>query len=86
MASKRELKRELRRMIEDVIDECYSIQLYNPKKSNDTNGLIDESVVFYDEMVTEIRNGQSKKDARATINKIGVKTTDLISKLNGLQG
>ena len=85
MASKRELKKELRRMIEDVVEECYSVQLYNPKKAEASDKLIDESVVFYDEMVTEIRHGKSRQDARATINKMGAKADDLIKKLNGLQ-
>ena len=86
MASKRGLKKDLRKMIEDVIEECYSVQLYNPKKQEASDKIIDESAQFYDEMVTEIKNGKSKKDQAATFNKITDKAEDLIKKLNGLQG
>lgn len=85
MLSKRAIKKDLRKMVEDVIEECYSIQLYNPKKEAESNKLIDEVVSFYDETVSEIKKGKNKKDAKATFDKIMDKAEDYVQKLNGLQ-
>ena len=42
MASKRNFKKDLNKMVFDVVEECFSVQLYNESKTEVTNKLIAE--------------------------------------------
>ena len=41
MASKRNFKKDLNKMVFDVVEECFSVQLYNESKTEVTNKLIE---------------------------------------------
>lgn len=49
-------------MIIDVLDECFSIQLYNESKTEATDKLIDEALNFGDDVLAKIHEAKSKKD------------------------
>lgn len=62
MASERALKKEINKGINNVIDESYSIQLYDASKKKKTDALIDEVVKFKNEIITSINAATNKKE------------------------
>ena len=62
MASKRTIKKALNGMIIDVLDECFSVQLYNESKTEATDKLIEEALTFGDDMLAKVHQAKSKKE------------------------
>lgn len=85
MASKRLIKKQLNGMIVDVLDECFSIQLYNESKTDVTNKLIEEALVFGDEVLTKIHTAKTKKDYPAIRQMMEDKGVYFVEELNGIQ-
>lgn len=84
MASKRLLKKNLNKMMYEVVDECYSIQLYNPSKADGTDKLVDDVVAFRNDIFTKIHSAKSNQDFSAIVKQAEEAQDDYISKLNGL--
>jgi hypothetical protein len=84
MASKRKFKRELNYMVFDVIEECFSVQLYDEKKTEVTNQLIDEVIEFRNKMAAKVHASKSKKDFTALNTEVEDAAVDFIHKINGL--
>ena len=85
MASKRNLKKHLVKMVVDVVEESYSIQLYNPKeKTKKTDKLIDEVLDFHDEMRSKIKAAKSKKEFAPLRQHIEKKGNGFYTELEGL--
>ncbi len=84
MASKRKFKRELNYMVFDVIEECFSVQLYDEKKTEVTNQLIDEVIEFRNKMAAKVHASKSKKDFTALNIEVEDAAVDFIHKINGL--
>ncbi len=72
-------------MIIDVLDECFSIQLYNESKTEATDKLIDEALNFGDDVLAKIHEAKSKKDFPAIRQMMEDKGVYFIEELNGLQ-
>jgi hypothetical protein len=85
MANKRVIKKQLNGMIVDVLDECFSIQLYDVKKTEVTDKLIEEALNFGDEMLSKIHQATSKKDFPAIRQAMEDKGIYFVEELNGLQ-
>ncbi|WP_343747764.1 hypothetical protein [Fluviicola sp.] len=85
MANKRLIKKQLNGMIIDVLDECFSIQLYNESKTEATDKLIDEALNFGDDVLAKIHEAKSKKDFPAIRQMMEDKGVYFIEELNGLQ-
>lgn len=85
MASKRELKRDINNMIYDVVDECYSLQLYDESKKKKTDAFIDEAANFQDEITSAIKKAKNKKDFKSIIEKFEKTNEEWRVKLNKLQ-
>ena len=85
MASVRKLKKSLNDMVLDVVEEAYSIQLYDEKKEKKTNDLIDEAVAFLDDMLAKINAAEGKKAYNAVKKEIDEKAENWIEQLNKLQ-
>jgi hypothetical protein len=85
MASKRLIKKQLNAMIVDVIDECFSLQLYDGSKTTSTEKLIEEVLVFGDTVLAQIHQAKSKKDFPAIHQSIEDKGIYFVEELNGLQ-
>jgi predicted site-specific integrase-resolvase len=84
MASKRKFKKELNYMVFDVVEECFSVQLYNVKKTDVTNKLIDEVIEFRNSMTAKIHKAKSKKDFPSLNNEVEDAAVDFIHKINEL--
>ncbi len=72
-------------MIIDVLDECFSIQLYNDSKTEATDKLIDEALNFGDDVLAKIHEAKSKKDFPAIRQMMEDKGVYFIEELNGFQ-
>ena len=84
MASKKEFKKDLNRMVFDIVEECFSIQLYNETKTQVTNELIEEVINFRNEMTGKIHKAKTNKDFPA-IRKVAEEAAeDFVLKLNNL--
>lgn len=84
MASRRYLKRNLNNMIFDIVDECFTIQLNDPAKTDKADKVIDEAADFQDAMLVRINAAKTKADFRPIIDQIENAQVDFINKLNGL--
>lgn len=71
-------------MIVDVLDECFSVQLYNESKTEATDKLIEEVLTFGDDMLAKIHQAKSKKDYPAIRQEMEDKGIYFIEELNGL--
>lgn len=85
MANVRELKKNINGMIYDVVDECYSIQLFNTDKSADSDEFIDDAADFQEEIMREIKQAKSKKDFKAIRDKVDQTRIEWTKRLNKLQ-
>ena len=85
MASKRNFKKQLNYMIFDVVEECYSIQLYNEKKTEVTNKLIDEAIEFRNNMMSRVHQTKSKKDFPVLREEAENASVDFVHKMNEIQ-
>lgn len=72
-------------MIIDVLDECFSIQLYNESKTEATDKLIEEALSFGDSVLAKIHEAKTKKDFPAIHQMMEDKGVYFIEELNGLQ-
>ena len=85
MANIRDLKRNINGMIYDVVDECYSIQLYNASKTEETDVFIDDAADFQEEIMSEIRKAKNKKDFKSIEEKVKKTQEDWVQRLNKMQ-
>lgn len=84
MASKRTIKKQLNGMIFDIVDECFSIQLYKSSQTEVTNKLIDEALDFRDAVLAQIHKAKTKKDYPAIYTSLEDKGVYFVEQLNGL--
>lgn len=85
MASKRTIKKQLNGMTFDVVDECFSVQLYNPAKTDVTNKLVDEVLDYRDVVLAQIHQAKSKKDFPAIYNSMEEKAIYFVEQINAIQ-
>lgn len=84
MANKRQLKKALNNMIFDVVDECFSAQLYNEKKKGASDKLIDDAADFLEQTLSRISAASSKAEFRTIREDIESKADELFEAVNKL--
>lgn len=84
MASKRILKRNVNDMIIDVVEECFSLQMYDESKTKATDKVIDDAAEFQDGILTQIHAAKNKADFKAITATIEAKAIEFVEKLNAL--
>lgn len=84
MASKKMFKKDLNRMVFDVVEECFSVQLYNESKTDVTNELIEEVVTFRNNMTEKIHTAKTKKEFAVLHTEVEDAAVDFVHKINGL--
>lgn len=85
MANVRELKKEVNNMIYDVVEECYSLQLFDDSKTKKTDDFIDEAADFQEEIMAEIKKATKKSDYQKIREKVDKTAEEWVKKLNRLQ-
>ena len=88
MASKRILKKNVNYLFGDLIDECYLWILINPEKdAAKANGIVDEAVEYYDDVMTRIASRKienANKYFGLLSKEVEEKATELVDKINAL--
>ena len=84
MASKRKFKKDLNKMVFDVVEECFSVQLYNESKTQVTNELIEEVISFRNQMTEKIHQAKTNKEFPALHALTEETAINFIHKLNEL--
>ena len=59
MASKRNFKKDLNKMVFEVVEECFSVQLFNDSKTQVTKELIEEVINLRNNMTEKIHNAKT---------------------------
>jgi hypothetical protein len=85
MASKRDIKRDLNNMVFDVVEECFSIQLYDEKKTQETEQFIEDAADFLEQTLTKINAAKTKKDFGPIVEEIENKAETWVERLNSMQ-
>jgi hypothetical protein len=84
MASRKYLKKALNNMVFDIVEECFTIQLFDENKAEKTNVIITEAADFQDAILAEINKAKTKKDFAPINSKIEESALEFITKLNSL--
>lgn len=84
MASVRKLKKDVNNMVFDVVEECFSVQLYNPSKKEETDKFIDEAADFLNETLTRINAASTRADYNAIIKDVEDTADAWLDRLNKL--
>lgn len=84
MASVRKLKKEVNNVVFDVVEECFSIQLYNPSKKEETDAFIDEAADYLEDVLSRINAAKNKKDYASIIEEVEVKADEWLDRLNAM--
>lgn len=84
MASVRSLKKEINNMIYDVVDECFSVQLFDTSKEEVTEAFIDDAVEFQDEIMAAIGRAKVKADYKAIEARVHEVREEWLKRLNAL--
>ena len=76
MTSKRMLKKKITSVVNNIIEECYSIQIIGQGKADkETNLIIDEAVEMFDDMLSRVnaaRAIENKQDLRKHFDSINI--------------
>ncbi len=84
MANKRDLKKALNNMVYELVDECYSIQLYAPEKAEASDKVITETASFHETALSKIGKAKNKAEFKAIIEEIEKNADILFDKVNDL--
>lgn len=69
MNSRRMLKKKINTVMNNIIEECYSMQIYSKgKKDAETNKIIDEAVDLFDDLLSRT-NAARKIDDKGELRK-----------------
>ncbi len=88
MASIKNLKKDINYVLGDIIEECYTWELLNPKADpKGAEAIIDEAITAFDALITHVNSNdvENKKSHYKSINSELEKTANkLIKKINKL--
>lgn len=84
MASKRLLKKRMKRMVYEILNECDYVIVSEGKNADAADKLIDEAVDFHNQMNEKITGANSKVEFRGIVEEIEKKSEDFVKKLNSL--
>lgn len=88
MASIRILKKDINYVLGDIIEECYTWELLNPKAdTKKSEAIIDEAIATFDQLIDKInvKSVENKKDHFKKIEaELEQKANALIDKVNKL--
>ena len=84
MASKRNIKKAVKDVVYDIMDECDYVIVSGSSKSKEANDLMDETVVFYEDSMTKINAAKSKKEFAILRPELEKKAQDFRNKINAI--
>ena len=84
MANKRELKKAINHMVIDIVEECFTVQMFDEAKTEATDAIIEEAAVFQDTILSRINAAKGKADFKEIEETVETTAVSFIEKLNGL--
>ena len=84
MASKRLLKKRVRRMVFEILNDCDYVVVSGGKNADKADKLIDEAVDFHDDIIAKINKATSKKEFTEILGQLDKSGEDFVKKLNAL--
>ena len=71
-------------MVIEIVEECFTVQMFDETKAPASDKLIEEAAAFQDAILAEINKAKTKKDFPAITSKIENSALEFITKLNEL--
>lgn len=84
MANIRQTKKMINSVIYDIVEASYSAQLFNDKKTDASNKIIDAAAAVQDDLLGRINKVRSKKDFPAIIADFEKNADDLYDQVSKL--
>lgn len=84
MASKRILKKRVRSMVFEILNECDYVVVNDGKNADKADALIDEAVDFHDAVIAKINKAATKKEFNEIQDELKKGSLDFTKKLNAL--
>ncbi|MDB2657559.1 hypothetical protein N9Y60_05815 [Crocinitomicaceae bacterium] len=84
MASKKLLKKRVKRIVYEVLDSCDYHIVNGHSSADNADKLIDEAVDFHENIIGRINGSNEKKELRQIASEVDKASADFTDKLNGL--
>jgi hypothetical protein len=84
MASKRILKKKVRSMVFEILNDCDYVVVSGGKNADKADALIDEAVDFHDGIIAKINKATSKKEYNDIHEELKKGSLEFTKKLNSL--
>lgn len=84
MANKRQIKKIVNSVIIDIVEESFSVQLFNESKVEASNKIIDAAANLQDDLLSKINQAKSKSDFKSIYADFESKTDELYDQVNKL--
>ena len=84
MASKREIKKVVKEMVYDIMDECDFHVVSSNKSAEAAENLMDEAVGYHEMMMAKIRVTKDKAGFRALRAQLEDDAVEFVNKINDL--
>lgn len=84
MANKRQIKKIVNNVIIDIVEESYSVQLFNEGKAEASNKIIDAAAELQDALLSRISQAKTKADFKSIYTDFESKTDELYDQVNKL--
>lgn len=84
MSSKKNLKKAIKQMVFEVVEECYTVQLFDESKSEASEKLINDAIIYLNNVISEINAANDRKAFKAIEEKAEQKADEWLEALNKL--
>lgn len=84
MASKKLLKKKVKGMIFEILNDCDEVIVNEGKNADKADKLIDEAVDFHDEVIAKINTAKTKKEFNEIVTSLTKAGEDFVKKLKSL--
>jgi hypothetical protein len=85
MASKKLLKKRVKRIVYEVLDSCDYLVVNDHPSADKADKLMDEAVDFHEDTIARINSAQDKKAFREIALDVSKASKDFTDKLNSLE-
>lgn len=84
MANKRDLKKALNFMVEEIIHDCFVAQTYDSSTEAKSNEIITEAITLNNAALSKISAAKNKVEMKAVVSEIQTASDHLFGKLETL--
>jgi len=84
MASKKNIKKDVKQMVYDIMDDCDYVVVSGGKGVDKASKLMDDAVTFYETMVPKINLAKNNADFKSVRAEIEEKAIGFVTEMNKL--